>query len=123
VGTAAMAQPAMGPGHHGPGPGMGMDIEHVLAGLQAKLNLNTSQQGMWDTAVAQTNAARDSGHANMQKLHDALAAELANTTPNLAGVAAVPTPTRSATAAAAAKREILIFIMMASLTFGVPVGY
>ena len=89
VGTAALGQPAMGPGHHGPGPGMGMDIEHVLAGLQAKLNLNTSQQGMWDAAVAQTMAARDTGHANMQKLHDALAAELANTTPNLAGVAAV----------------------------------
>ena len=89
VGTAALAQPAMGPGHHGPGPGMGMDIEHVLAGLQAKLNLNTSQQGMWDAAVTQTKAARDTGRANMQKLHDAMTAELANATPNLAGVAAV----------------------------------
>ncbi|HEY5308314.1 MAG TPA: periplasmic heavy metal sensor, partial [Casimicrobiaceae bacterium] len=65
-----------------------MDIEHVLAGLQAKLNLNTMQQGMWDAAVAQTKTARDTGRANMQKLHDAMATELTKATPNLASVAA-----------------------------------
>ena len=88
IGAVAMAQPAMGPGHHGPGHGMDMDVEHVLAGLQAKLNLNTSQQLMWDAAVAQSKSARTTARTNMQTLHDALAAELANATPNLANVAA-----------------------------------
>jgi Spy/CpxP family protein refolding chaperone len=88
----ADAQPAggPGPGHgHGPrGPG-GMEIEHVLVALKGQLNLNTSQQLMWDNAVAQTKAAHEAGRANMQKVHDALATELANPAPDLSAVAAV----------------------------------
>jgi len=88
LGGVAMAQPAHGPGH-GPGPGMGMDIEHVLAGLQAQLNLNPLQQGLWEAAIAGSKSARTSAHANMKTLHDALAAELANASPNLKNVADV----------------------------------
>jgi len=66
-----------------------MDIGHLLASLKGQLNLNTSQQVMWDNAVAQSKAAHDAGRANMQKLHDALAAELANASPDLAALAAV----------------------------------
>ena len=44
---------------------------------------------MWDSAVAQTKAARDTGRANMQKIKDAMTTELAKTEPDLAAVAAV----------------------------------
>ena len=48
-GTAALAQP----GPHGPHGG---DFSFGIAALKDQLNLNTSQQTMWDSAVAQTNA-------------------------------------------------------------------
>jgi hypothetical protein len=86
IGGIALAQPAFGHGH-GPGPGAGMDVERLLAGLQAQLNLTTLQQGMWTTAVQASTTARETGRANMQKLHDAFAAQLANTTPDLAALA------------------------------------
>ena len=44
---------------------------------------------MFDSAVAQTKAARDSGRALHQKVKDALTAELAKPEPDLAAVAAV----------------------------------
>ena len=57
----ALAQP----GGHGPGHGPGgLAIEHVLASLKDKLSLNTSQQVMWDNAVASTKAARTTGRTN-----------------------------------------------------------
>ena len=80
-GVAAFAQP--GPhGHHGG------DASFGIAALKGKLNLNTSQQTMWDNAVAQTKAAHDTGRANMQKVKDAMSAELAKAEPDLAAVAA-----------------------------------
>lgn len=89
-GAVAMAQPAggqpHGPGH---GPGAGMEIERVLGAVKDKLNLNTSQQLMWDSAAAQTKAARVAGRADMQKIHDAMSAALATPAPDLAAVAAV----------------------------------
>jgi Spy/CpxP family protein refolding chaperone len=87
AGTVALAQPGGGPGH-GPGHG-GMEIENVLATVKAQLNLNTSQQLQWDNAAAQTKSARDTGRAGMQKVHDAMAAELAKPEPDLAAIAAV----------------------------------
>jgi Spy/CpxP family protein refolding chaperone len=88
TGVAALAQP--GPMHmHGGGPGGGIEIEHVLGAVKGQLNLNTSQQLMWDNAVAQTKAAHAAGRANMQQAHDALTAELAKPEPDLAGLAAV----------------------------------
>jgi len=87
-GVAAVAQAAGGP-WHGHGHRGGVEIENVLAALKGQLTLNTSQQLMWDSAVAQTKAAHDAGRASMQKVRDAMTAELAKTEPDLAAVAAV----------------------------------
>ncbi len=88
TGVVAVAQAAGAP-WHGHGHGGGLEIDSVLATLKGQLNLNTSQQLMWDSAVAQTKAAHDSGRASMQKVRDAMTAELAKAEPDLAAVAAV----------------------------------
>ena len=93
-GAAASAQPV--PHGHGPHGG---DFSFGIAALKDQLNLNTSQQAMWDSAVAQTKAARDTGRANMQKVHDAMNAELAKTEPDLAAVAAVADDAQAANTA------------------------
>ena len=90
---AALAQPAgagFGPhGGHGPHGGQGgMSIEGALASVKSQLNLNTSQQVMWDNAAAATKAARETGRASMQQVHATLSAELAKAEPDLAAVAA-----------------------------------
>jgi hypothetical protein len=81
----ALAQPGGGPGH---GHGHGFAIEQVLASLKGQLSLNTSQQLMWDNAVAQTKAARAAGRTNFGSVRTALNAELAKTEPDFAAVAA-----------------------------------
>ncbi len=69
-------------------PGHGMhDPLAVLQRIQAKLNLNTSQQQQWDAAVAQSKAAHEAIHANFQQLKAATQAELAKTDPDLAALA------------------------------------
>ena len=84
----ALAQAAGGPhGHHGMA-GPDEMIGHLIASAKAQLNLNTSQQGMFDTAVADSKAAFQSGRALHQKVQDTLQAELAKTEPDLAAVAA-----------------------------------
>jgi Spy/CpxP family protein refolding chaperone len=80
---AALSQP--GP-HHG--HGAGGDFTMGIAALKGQLNLNTSQQTMWDNAVAQTKAARETGRANFDKLKTAMTTELAKAEPDLAAVAA-----------------------------------
>ena len=67
--------------------------------LKSELNLNTSQQTMWDNAVAAGKAARTTAHANMQKVHDTLTAELAKAEPDLAAVSAAADSARTANAA------------------------
>jgi Spy/CpxP family protein refolding chaperone len=84
--------PGYGPGgpHHGmTGPGGEEMIGPLIARARANLNLNTSQSGMFDAALAQSKAARETGRALHQKVRDALAAELAKPEPDLAAVAAV----------------------------------
>jgi Spy/CpxP family protein refolding chaperone len=88
TGVSAVAQPVGGPAH-GPGHPGGMEVEHILGSVKGQLNLNTSQQLMWDNAVAQTKAAHATGRANRQKVHDAMVAELAKGEPDLAAIAAV----------------------------------
>jgi periplasmic protein CpxP/Spy len=84
----ALAQPGGGPGHGpGHGPGGGFAIENVLASLKGQLSLDTSQQAKWDAVVAQSKAARDTGRANMEKVREALNAELAGSAPDFAAVA------------------------------------
>jgi Spy/CpxP family protein refolding chaperone len=96
TGAVAMAQPGFGhgAGHPHGGPG-GMEIEHVLGAVKGQLNLNTSQQVMWDNAVAQTKSAHETGRANMQKVHAAMKAELAKPEPDLAAVSAVADSTQA----------------------------
>jgi len=90
---AASAQPF----HHGPRGGG--DFLMGFAAVKDQLNLNTSQQAMWDNAVAAGKAARDSARANMQKVRDTLSAELAKPEPDLAAVAAAADVARNANAA------------------------
>ena len=92
---SALAQP----GHHHGGRGHGPDFVHVLAALKSELNLNTSQQAMWDAAVAQSKSARDAGRANFDKVRTAMSAELAKPEPDLAAVAAVADDAQAANAA------------------------
>ena len=66
-----------------------MEFEQVLSVVKGQLNLNTSQQLRWDNVVAQSKAAHVTGRANMQKVHDAMAAELAKAEPDLTAVSAV----------------------------------
>jgi Spy/CpxP family protein refolding chaperone len=82
---SALAQP--GYPHHGARGGA--DIAMAIAALKGQLNLNTSQQQMWDNAMAASRAARDNGRANFGRLRDTLGAELAKAEPDLAAVAAV----------------------------------
>src|SRR5437879_13791519 len=61
-GGSALAQPAHG---HGGPHGMGADggdvmLGHLITNAQAQLKLNTSKNGMFDAAVSQTKAARES---------------------------------------------------------------
>jgi len=88
----ALAQP--GPGMHGAamgaGPGAAEEmIGHLIERAKAQLNLNTSQQGMFDAAVAQSKTARTSLVALHKTVKDAMTAELAKPEPDLAAVAAV----------------------------------
>ena len=69
-----------------------------IAALKGQLNLNTSQQAMWDNAVAAGQAARDSARASHQKVHDTLTAELAKAEPDLAAVAAATDAARDSAA-------------------------
>jgi len=79
------------PGSHGPhGHGShGASIGQLIIGAKDQLNLNTSQQQMFDTALANTKSAHQTGQSLHQSVRDALAAELAKNEPDLAAVAAV----------------------------------
>lgn len=86
----ALAQPGGGPGHGpGHGPRGGFAIENVLESLKGQLSLDTSQQAKWDSVVAQSKAARETGRANMEKVREALDAELAGAAPDFAAVATI----------------------------------
>jgi len=93
---AASAQPFGGPGGHGGPMGGGDDMfGPLIAHAKANLNLNTSQQTMFDAAVAQSKAAHEQGRALMQKVKDAMTAELAKTEPDLAAIAAAADDARA----------------------------
>jgi len=83
---AVSAQPAHGPG---PGPGGPAAIEQIIAALKSQLNLNTSQQAMWDSVAANAKAARTAARSGMEQVHAAFVAELAKAEPDLAAVAAL----------------------------------
>jgi Spy/CpxP family protein refolding chaperone len=86
--TAGVACVALQAWAQAPGHGM-PDPLAMLQRIQAKLNLNTSQQQQWDAAVAQSKSAHQAMRANFQQLKAATQAELAKPEPDLAAVAAV----------------------------------
>ena len=90
----ALAQPAM---HHGGGNG---DLVMAIAALKGQLNLNTSQQQTWDSAVAAMRSARQATRADLQSLHAATTAELAKAEPDLAALAAKADDVRARSQAA-----------------------
>ena len=92
-GGTALARPM----HHGGGGGG--DVVMSIVKLKDQLNLDTSQQQMWDNAVAAGKAARTTAQANTQKVHDTLTAELAKPEPDLAAVAAAADSAHNANAA------------------------
>ena len=71
----------------------------AIAALKGQLNLNASQQTMWDSAVAAGQAARATARTNMQNVRSALNAELAKAEPDLAAVAAAADSARTQNAA------------------------
>lgn len=79
-------------GHGGPyGAGAGGDgfAPQALETLRGKLNLNTSQQALFDQAAAAGRTAREAAWTSGQKVRDAMRAELAKAEPDLAAVATV----------------------------------
>lgn len=87
-GATAYAQPhghgARGH-HHGP---RSAQIEQVIAQVKDQLALDTSQQILWDNAIAATMSARQAGQAERENVHAAMRAELAKPEPDLAALAA-----------------------------------
>ncbi len=83
AGNAAAQGPVM-MGHRG-----GAHFEAVIAQLRSQLNLDTSQQVMWDNALAATKAAREQGRSLHQSVHAAAQAELAKPEPDLAAMATI----------------------------------
>ena len=82
----AFAQPGGGMMHGG--PPIGQSVPRLLEEAKARLNLDTSQQAMWDAAVAQSRGAREQGRANRQQMNDVLRTELAKAQPDLDAIVA-----------------------------------
>jgi Spy/CpxP family protein refolding chaperone len=95
VAAGAGAQPAMH--HHGGGAA---NFAMAIAAVKGQLNLNTSQQQMWDNAVAASRAAHQSARSNLASLHAATVAELAKAEPDLASLAAAADDTAARNVAA-----------------------
>ena len=96
----AIAGPGHGPGAGFGGPGGGGSIEQAIASVHDQLNLNTSQQAMWDSVVTNAKSTRAAGRAGMEQVHAALVAELAKPEPDLAAVAAISDQSQGNAAAA-----------------------
>ena len=100
IGITGVAEAQQHHGHRGAGG----DFLIGIAALKGQLNLNTSQQAMWDNAVAAGKAARDNARASHQQLRNTVTAELAKAEPDLAAVAAASDAARDA--AAASHRQV-----------------
>jgi len=89
VGSAAAHGPGMGPQGGPGGPHGGAQVEQLIQQLKGKLALDTSQQVLFDNAVAATRAARQTGRAERERIHAQMKAELAKAEPDLAAMAAL----------------------------------
>lgn len=70
-----------------PGPG-GDRIIQAIAGFKAQLNLDTTQQGLWDAAAAAGKTARDAAKQRRLTVKQVAIEELAKPTPDLSHIAA-----------------------------------
>jgi hypothetical protein len=61
----------------------------MLARLKPQLNLNTSQQQQWDSAIAQSNAAHDAARASVEQMKAAVQTEMAKAEPDFVAIAAI----------------------------------
>ena len=75
-------------------------IENMLAALKNKLTLDTSQQTAWNTAFAQSLAAREAARSGHVRLRDAMQAELTKAEPDLPRIAALADDVQANTQAA-----------------------
>jgi LTXXQ motif family protein len=83
-----------------PGPG-GDRIIHAIAAFKAELNLDTTQQPLWDAAVASGKAARDAAKQSRLTVKQVATDELAKATPpNLSHIAATADQVQDANVAA-----------------------
>ena len=85
--TASPSPPPGGPGYHHHGAGM-HDPLAVLPRIKGDLNLNTSQQQQWDSALALSKSAHETIRGNMQQLGAATQAQVGTTAPDLRALAA-----------------------------------
>ena len=81
--TSAMSQP--GERHHRHHQQGG--LASAIVSLKAQLNLNASQESMFDSAVASGKAAREATRASRQTVRQLVQDELAKPTPDLAKIA------------------------------------
>jgi Spy/CpxP family protein refolding chaperone len=87
--SPALAQPE-GHGRHGHHGHHGHRGDHFLANLgaaKAQLNLDASQQALWDSAAAAGKAARETSRARRATIRQVVAEEAAKTTPDLVRIA------------------------------------
>lgn len=87
--ATALALPAAAQrgGHHH-GHGHGDQLFARIADARAQLNLDASQQALWDSAVAAGKAAREAGRERRHSIRQVVTEEAAKTTPDLARIAA-----------------------------------
>jgi hypothetical protein len=82
-----------------PGPG-GDHFIQAIAAFKAELNLNTSQQALWDAAAAAGKVARDAAKQRRQTAKQVASDELAKSAPNLLSIATTADQVQDANVAA-----------------------
>lgn len=84
---AGLSLPALAQPGHGGGGGGGDNLIRAITHFKAELNLNTSQQALWDAAVMASKTARDAAGQRRQTVKQVVTEELAKTEPNLTRLA------------------------------------
>lgn len=82
----------------------GDPLIHAIIAVKSQLNLNTSQQALWDAAVTAGKAARDAAIQRRQSVRQVVNEEVATAAPNLARIAAASDQVQDANTAA--RRQI-----------------
>ena len=80
--------------------GGGDPLIHAITAFKTQLNLNSSQQALWDAAVTATSAARDAAIQRRQTVRQVANEEVATAAPNLPRIAAASDQVQDANTAA-----------------------